>query len=104
MIDVQEIRNEIDRLENGDTTYRNLEKLSVLYAVNNSLQRQQGYSYQTEPRRYEEPVEAQSEFLQLCYSSDIKNVLKALDDHMKAVQLLYPKEYNKVINSIRNTK
>lgn len=103
MIDVREIETEIAKLENGDTTYKALEKLSVLYAVKNNLHNQDGYSYASEPVK-EIRTETASEFLQACYNSDMSHVLSVMDEHMKAIQVLYPKEYKKIINGIRNTK
>ena len=90
MIDLDEINAEIMRLEYGNTTYSNCEKLSVLYAVRNGLQAVQepGYSTASEPPG--------SEFVQ-AFQNAGAGAIYILDEHMQAVNLLYPKEYQKII-------
>ena len=93
MIDIQEIEDEIKKVEAGELTYQNCTKLAVLYSVLNQNQPKKNiaeYSY------------GSSEFL-LCVSrAPIDGVLGILDEHMEAIQLLYPKEYSAIINKIKN--
>lgn len=99
MIDIQEINEAIAKLENSDTTYSNCEKLSVLYTVKENLdagvERVKRSSYS-----YAEPPE--SEFYAVASKVPIGELLSVLDEHMTAVQALYPKEYSIVLEKIKS--
>lgn len=98
MIDIEEIRDEITKLEHSDTTYSNCSKLAVLYSVVNNFDRQN--------KTIERPSSASysfggSEFLTECSKADIAHVLAVMDEHMDCIRLLYPKEYSKILRKIR---
>lgn len=101
MLDMNEIDQEIARLENEHMTYRTCEKLSVLYTVRGNRTPIQGkhqtggYSYADAPKVPESP------FLQAVEGKSMDKVLMILDEHMEAVKLLYPKEYNMIMQKIR---
>lgn len=99
MINIQEIEEEIARLEQGNTTYSACEKLSILYAVRNELKPGiepiQAYSLASEPK---------SEFLSAIENKDIDKVFDIIDEHMEVIKLLYPKEYNKILQLIYEIK
>jgi len=95
-MDIREIKAEINRLENNETTYSNCSKLAVLYCVKDHLDDDTpemkiagAYSYD------------QSEFLSAVSKAPIDQVLDILDEHMEAVQILHPKEYASVIRRIK---
>lgn len=92
-MDINEIRTEIERLEQNETTYENCSKLAVLYSVRDHFKDQKdmlaGYSY------------GRSEFLMAVAEAPIDGVLDILDEHLGAVQILYPKEYSAVLNKIK---
>lgn len=98
MIDLREVKNAIDELEHGETTLSNCSKLAVLYSVREHLepteepkaQKIEGYSF------------GSSEFLTAVASAPIDGVLTILDEHMEAIQLLYPREYSAIISKIKN--
>lgn len=102
MIDLQEIDDAIAQLEHGKTTYSALERLSVLYAVRDRLRagddpvqiekQYSGYSFAAEPM---------SEFLEVATRAPVEGVLKVLDEHLTAVQAIYPKEYEAVMRMLR---
>ena len=46
-------------------------------------------------------IQSESEFIRICSGKDIKSVLGVLDEHMEAIKLLYPKEYNSIIEKIQ---
>ena len=96
MIDLEEIEREINKLEaRGETTYSMCERLSWLYVVRDHLAPPEG----------REPVTVRasgsSEFLRIVDGADYSRVLDVLDEHMEALQAVYPKEYNAVIAKLR---
>lgn len=102
MIDLNEIEDEISRLEHGSTTYSACEKLSVLYTVRNQLAKGADpvqveesypmYSFASAPK---------SEFLQTVADAPLDGVMDILDQHMEAVKAIYPKEYAMVLQMIK---
>lgn len=99
-MNMQEIDDEIAKLEHSDTTWHNCEKLSVLYGVKNGIHK----------ANTEAPVEqtkiaysyASSEFMAAVQGKDPDAVLRVLDEHMEVVQVLFPKEHDAVIRKIKN--
>lgn len=47
-------------------------------------------------------ISTQSEFVQECIGKDIKSLLGVLDEHFNAIKLLYPKEYDVVLEKIKD--
>ena len=86
-----EIRAEIIRLEKEETTYQNCSKLAVLYSVIEHLGKQ-------EPAEYSY---GESEFLTVVSQAPLTGVMEILDEHMNAVQVLYPKEYTALIRRMK---
>lgn len=102
MLNYDEIRGEIRRLENADTTYANVEKLSMLYQVlNNAPDRSESSEkYSPEPK-YSYTQASDSEFIQAIMNAPIDGVINVIDEHLEAVRILYPKEYRAVLRKIR---
>lgn len=105
MLDMDEIRSEIARLENEKTTFSSVEKLAMLYIVQDrnsptpepepvEIQQMPRYAYAAEP------TAPKSDFLEAVGKVPIEKALDVLDEHMEAIKLLYPKEYKAVINKI----
>lgn len=92
VLDYNEINREIDKLENGNTTYSNIEKLAMLYTVRDK----QDNSYSYAPA----PFVSSSEFITVASKKPIEGVLNVLDEHMDAIKALYPKEYDVIIKKI----
>ena len=102
MINLDEIEDEINRLEHGNTTYSACEKLSVLYTVRNQLsqgdcpkQAEESYS------SYSFAAEPKSEFLKVVADAPLEGVMDILNKHMEVVKAIYPKEYDMVLDMIR---
>ena len=105
MLDMDEIRSEITRLENEKTTYSSVEKLAMLYIVqerNSPTPEPEPIEIQQMPRYAyaSEPTSPKSDFLEAVGKVPIEKALDVLDEHMEAIKLLYPKEYKAVINKI----
>lgn len=92
MIDKNEIEVEINRLENSELTYANLDKLANLYIVRNNLKGTLAASYSY----------GKSEFLQVCSNAPIEDMLNILDEHMECIKALYPKEYYAILGKIKD--
>lgn len=97
MIDLETIEREINELEaRGDTTYSLCERLSWLYVVRDHLIRKPEPS---EPRITEEL--SGSEFLELSSGVEWGQLMAVLDEHMEALRVVMPKQYEAVIERIR---
>jgi hypothetical protein len=46
-------------------------------------------------------IQSESEFMNVCSQKDIYAVLGVLNEHMEAIKLLYPKEYDSIIEKIK---
>ena len=114
MIDLREIRETIEEIRRNGTTVGQAEKLALLYIAADHMEREEaereenatmerGYSRDAAPERVPDRimVDATSDFLRACNGAKIEDVLKVMDEHMQAISVLYPKEYNKILRSIK---
>lgn len=100
MINMSEINAEIAALEAGKTTYATCERLSILYNVRNNLEPNQAPSQPT-PKYYSYASEPESEFKEVARKADFEHLLHVLDEHMKAIEAMYPREYRSVLRKIK---
>ena len=84
-------------------------KLAAYYTILNTLYPEQkqepvdvGYSTMPSYDEYVPYIKTDSKFVNACIDKDISSVLEVLDEHMEAIKLLYPKEYDSIIEKIRN--
>ena len=98
MISMEQIDGEIDVLENEKPTHIVMEKLANLYIVRDHMTIQPETTLNTDIVPL---FKNKSEFMEVCSSKDISKVLEALDEHMEAIKLLYPKEYDSIIEKIK---
>lgn len=92
MIDVSIINDEIEALESGETDYDTCERLACLYTVRNEMKQ----------REAEKKALASSDFLAASVGAPITDLMKVLDEHMEAIRVLYPKEYESVVSKIKS--
>ena len=96
-MDINEITEEIAKLEKGDTNWQNIERLSWLYAVHDHMAGDSAdvirYTQDTMPRFAGEFGEAVS-------GKDIGNLMNILSEHMSVIKVLHPKEYQAVLDRI----
>lgn len=83
-------------------------KLAAYYTILNALYPEKkeepvnvGYSTMPSYDEYVPQIKTESEFMDVCSQKDIVAVLEVLDEHMEAIKLLYPKEYDSIIEKIK---
>ena len=102
MINMDEINAEIAALEAGKTTYATCERLSILYNVrNNLMSNQQPNQLSSNTSYYSYSSEPDSEFKEIARNADFEHLLRVLDEHMKAIEAMYPREYRSVLRKIK---
>lgn len=92
-MDYREIAEEIEKLERDGTSYQNCVKLAVLYSIIDhkpDKSQSYGFSYSSSASR----------FLNACNGKRAEDILQIMDEHMEAIEALYPKEYNLIIERI----
>lgn len=106
MITEKDLRSAIAECEGQRTPNANTcIKLAAFYTILNNL-----YPKEIKERERVEPpyfdsvpvMNSDSEFINVCSKKGIEGVLGVLDEHMQAIKLLYPKEYDSIIEKIRN--
>lgn len=98
MLSVEEVERTILELEKRDTTYATCERLAWLYIVHDHLTQR---IVQEKARAAE--MEG-SPFLSACSGAEISEILRVLNEHMDAVRVIYPKEYEAVVKRISALK
>ena len=98
MLSIEEVERTILELEKRDTTYATCERLAWLYIVHDHLTQR---IVQEKSRAAE--MEG-SPFLAACSGAEISEILRVMDEHMEAVRVIYPKEYESIIRKISVTK
>lgn len=97
MLSIEEVERTILELEKRDTTYATCERLAWLYIVHDHLTQ----------RIVQEKARASemdgSPFLEACSGADIAEILRVMNEHMEAVRVIYPKEYDAVVKKISAT-
>lgn len=98
MVSVETIEKEIIELEARDTSYAVCERLAWLYTVRDHLRRPRD-----EPRDASRRVDSLSgsEFLEAVSGRDLDGVMGVLSEHMEAIRVVAPREYERVIERIR---
>jgi hypothetical protein len=83
-------------------------KLAAFYTILNNLYPEQkeeptdvGYSTMPSYNDYLPQIATGNEFIDICMQKDIMAVLEVLSEHMEAIKLLYPKEYDSIIEKIK---
>lgn len=98
MIDLETIEREINDLEaRGDTTYSLCERLSWLYTVRDHIRPEAEASKKTQELRG-------SEFLDAASGVSYPGLMRILDEHMEAMKVVQPREYERVMAKIASLK
>lgn len=99
MINLSEIENTILDLEQRDTTYSVCERLAWLYIVRDHLS---APVTRTAAERELTEQYSGSDFLQAASGKPVDHVLRVIDEHMEAIRIIYPKEYDAIIQKLNN--
>lgn len=92
MIDIAVIEEEITALEReGETTYETCEQLAWLYTVRDHLR-----------AKDHTDTNSGSEFLTAAVGIPTPDLMRVLDEHMEALRVVYPAEYDAVVSRIRS--
>lgn len=91
----EELLDAIREIQSKEPTYSNCEKLATFYTLLRYL-----YSEEEGQSRDAFPASNGSEFRQAIAGKDIGKVVDVLDEHMKVVMALFPKEYKAVIKML----
>lgn len=106
-MDIDEINTHIHKLKCGSTDWQSVEKLAALCTVRDELEEKQAPETQTQAlpstdyrEAYSAAAEPQSDFVAAASSVPFVGLMQVLDEHMKAIKLVYPKEYELVMRKI----
>ena len=106
-MDIDEINDHIHKLKCGSTDWQSVEKLAALCTVRNELEEKQTPEAQTQalppaiyPAAYSTAAEPQSDFVEAASAVPFSGLMQVLDEHMNAIKLVYPKEYELVMKRI----
>lgn len=106
-MDIDEINTHIHKLKCGSTDWQSVEKLAALCTVRDELEEAHAPETQiqalqpaTYAAAYSTAAEPQSDFVAAASAVPFSGLMKVLDEHMNAIKLVYPKEYELVIRKI----
>lgn len=117
MIDLREINETIDDIKRKGGTVNDAITLAMLYIAKDHIQREDGMKMPTETvQNYAQAAEMAnpkeiptttkkhrtSPFLTACEGVPVEDVLDIMDEHMEAINLLYPKEYAAILSKLEN--
>lgn len=107
-MDIVEINEHIRKLKCEETNWQSVEKLAALCTVRNELDPKQQPETQMQaippasyPAAYSMAAEPQSDFVEAASAVPFGGLMQVLDEHMNAIKLVYPKEYEMVMQRIR---
>ena len=106
-MDIDEINDHIHKLKCGSTDWQSVEKLAALCTVRNELEEKKPAEEQAQalkpapyPVAYSTTAEPQSDFVAAASAVPFSGLMQVLDEHMNAIKLAYPKEYELVMRKI----
>ena len=106
-MDIDEINTHIHKLKCGSTDWQSVEKLAVLCTVRDELEEAHAPETQIQAlppaayaAAYSTAAEPQSDFVAAASAGPFGGLMQVLDEHMKAIKLVYPKEYELVMRKI----
>nr|DAK85277.1 MAG TPA: hypothetical protein [Caudoviricetes sp.] len=106
-MDIDEINEHIRKLKCEETSWQSVNKLAALCTVRDELEEKQDSAPQVENAQepklqaYSTSGPPQSEFVEAASAAPFGALMDILDEHMSAIKLVYPKEYELVMRKIR---
>lgn len=99
MVNLEIIEREINDIEaSKDTTYRTCERLAWLYVVRDHLRPTQA------PSDHRTQTIGGSEFLELSSGVSYPALMGILDEHMSALAVVNPNQYQAIMQRIRSLR
>lgn len=105
-MDIDEINEHIRKLKCEETSWQSVNKLAALCTVRDELEEKQDSAPQMESEQksklpaYSTAGPPQSEFVEAASAAPFGGLMEVLDEHMSAIKLAYPKEYELVMRKI----
>lgn len=115
MIDLREIDETIDELKQHGNSIQAAERLAMLYIARDYMIKENAaHTMQEYAQSADKPVRAdapkviktggESAFLAACDGARVEDVLMLMDEHMNAIKLLYPREYDTILRRLDGMK
>lgn len=113
MIDLREIDETIDEIKRKGRTVNDAVTLAMMYIARDHMeqdelpaQRAHDCARAAEPMRAKETPDriqtrGTSQFLAACDGLETDKVLALMDEHMEAIRVLYPKEYEAIVRRLK---
>lgn len=103
-MDMQEIKQAMHTLANGETTYDAVMRLAALKVVRDHLS---GADAQAEPQTIkavpQEPI-YESEFQEVMAQIPYDKAMQVIDEHLEALRIVCPKEYDSLMRKLWRLK
>ena len=100
-MDIIKIKKEIGELEEAETTWANVERLALLYIVHDRMSGEGVLTYAQTVTDIM-PECGIGEFEEACTGKAILPLVDILSEHFSVIKALHPKEYQAVIEKIRD--
>lgn len=98
-MNLDEIQREISTLEQGETNWQNIQRLSWLYTVSTHLNNDQRVPVKTAVM-----PSYGGEFGGIVSGVPVDDLMTILTEHMAVIKILHPKEYEAVLQRIREVQ
>lgn len=105
-MDIKEIQEHIRKLKCEETSWQSVEKLAALCTVRDELEEKEQIMEQEAPAvvAYSFAGEPQSEFVQAASNVPFDELMEILDRHMDGIKIVYPKEYQLVMQRLESVR
>lgn len=106
-MDIDEINEHIRKLKCEETSWQSVNKLAALCTVRDELEERRDTAPQMKSEQksklpaYSTAGPSQSEFVEAASAAPFGALIDILNEHMSAIKLVYPKEYELVMRKIR---
>jgi hypothetical protein len=90
VVNIDTIEHEILELEQKDPSWAVVERLSWLYTVKDHLEPSIKF------------YGGYTDFEQACEGKNLQDLMQVIGEHMEALRIVYPNEYEKVVSKINN--
>lgn len=98
-MNIEEIRNEINAMEQAETTWQNIQRLAWLYTVHDHMAEGRTPIVAHEVRST--MPDYAGEFGEAISGASTDDLVNVLSEHMSVIKILHPKEYQAVIDRLR---